>query len=122
MKRNPVVLAMNVGNIGEPTTLCSVRPSPRELGVLLAHQQAQVGGEQPDQHERDDQDVDDEEARDDDPVAGELPAPQERHQVAADERDRLGDGVADAQARARDQVVGQRVADEALEDGQDQHE
>ena len=28
MKRKPVVLAMNVGNIGEPTTLCSVRPSP----------------------------------------------------------------------------------------------
>ena len=28
MKRKPVVLAMNVGNIGEPTTLSSVRPSP----------------------------------------------------------------------------------------------
>ena len=28
MKRKPVVLAMNVGNMGEPTTLSSVRPSP----------------------------------------------------------------------------------------------
>ena len=28
MKRNPVVLAMKVGNMGEPTTLSSVRPSP----------------------------------------------------------------------------------------------
>jgi len=28
MKRNPVVLAMKVGNMGEPTTLVSVRPSP----------------------------------------------------------------------------------------------
>ena len=43
MKRKPVVLAMKVGNMGEPTTLCSVRPSPGELGVLLAHQQAEVG-------------------------------------------------------------------------------
>ena len=93
----------------------------RELGVLLAHQQAEVRREQPDQDERDDQDVDDEEARDDDAAARELAAPEERDQVAADEGDRLGDGVADAQPGARDQVVGQRVADEALEDGQDQH-
>ena len=28
MKRKPVVLAMKTGNIGEPTTLFSVRPSP----------------------------------------------------------------------------------------------
>ena len=70
-----------------------------ELRVLLAHQQAEVRREQPDQDERDDQDMDDEEARNDDARARELPAPQERHQVAADEGDRLGDGVADAQAR-----------------------
>ena len=28
MKRKPVVLAMKVGNMGEPTTLCSVFPLP----------------------------------------------------------------------------------------------
>ena len=28
MNKNPVVFAMKVGNIGEPTTLSSVRPSP----------------------------------------------------------------------------------------------
>ena len=28
MNRKPVVLAMKVGNIGEPTTLCSVFPLP----------------------------------------------------------------------------------------------
>ena len=28
MSRKPVVLAMKVGNIGEPTTLCSVLPLP----------------------------------------------------------------------------------------------
>ena len=55
------------------------------------------------------------------PLPGELPTPEERDEVAADDGDRLGDGVADAQAGARDEVVGQRVADEALEDGQDQH-
>ena len=43
MNRKPVVLAMKVGNMGEPTTLFSVLPLPGELGVLLAHQQPQVG-------------------------------------------------------------------------------
>ena len=66
MKRKPVVLAMNVGNMGEPTTLSSVRPSSGELGVLLAHQQTEVRRRQPQQRNSgNDQDVDDEEARDD---------------------------------------------------------
>ena len=46
MKRKPVVLAMKVGNIGEPTTLCLGASLAGELGVLLAHQQAQVGADQ----------------------------------------------------------------------------
>ena len=99
MKRKPVVLAMKVGNIGEPTTLCSVRPSPGNWVCFWRTSRPRWADEQPDEDERDDQDVDDEEARDDDPGARELPAPEERHQVAADEGDRLGDGVPDAQAR-----------------------
>ena len=49
MKRNPVVLAMKVGNIGEPTTLCLGPALARELGVLLAHQQGQVGADEAEQ-------------------------------------------------------------------------
>ena len=116
-----MVLAMKVGNIGEPTTLCSVRPSPANWVCFWRTSRPRWAESRPEQDERDDQDVDDEEARDDDAGPGELAAPQEGDQVAADEGDGLGDGVADAQAGARDQVVGQRVADEALEDGQDQH-
>ncbi len=54
MKKKPVVLAMKVGNIGEPTTLCSVLPLPRELGVLLAHEQEQVRADQPGDDQRED--------------------------------------------------------------------
>ena len=88
MKRKPVVLAMKVGNIGEPTRVVLGAPFAGELGVLLVHQQAEVRREEADQDERDDQDVDDEEAGMRTPVPGRLSAPQERHQVAADERDR----------------------------------
>ena len=47
MKRNPVVFAMNTGNIGDPTTLRSVLPVAGELGVLLADEQEEVRAEQP---------------------------------------------------------------------------
>ena len=83
MNRKPVVLAMKVGNIGEPTTLCSVLPLPAELGVLLFDQQAEVGGEQPDQDERHDQHVEDEEPRDDHPVARVVATEEEEGQVGA---------------------------------------
>ena len=99
MKRNPVVLAMKVGNIGEPTTLFSVRPSPlnwvcfwrtrsprcadnrpiRTNGIIKTWMMKKRG-------------IIDAGPR-------ELAAPEEGHQVAADEGDRLGDGVPDAQAR-----------------------
>ena len=49
-------------------------------------------------------------------VAGELAAEEEERQVGADDRDRQQDALGDAQAGAGEQVVGQRVAGEALED------
>ena len=51
---------------------------------------------------------------------GKLPPQRKYGQVGPDEGDREQDRVADAQAGARHQVVGERVADEPVEDGQDQ--
>ena len=48
--------------------------------------------------------------------ARELAAEDEEHQVGADDRDRLDDARDDADADAGEQVVGERVAGEALEE------
>ena len=64
---------MKVGNIGEPTTLCSVLPLPGNCVCFWLHQEAEVGAEQPDDDGRHDQDVEDEEPRDDQPSPGKLP-------------------------------------------------
>jgi len=61
--------------------------------------------------------VDDVEALDDD-VARERPTEQEEREVRPDDRDRQDDRVRDADAGARDQVVGERVAQEALDDAE----
>ena len=61
--------------------------------------------------------MDDVEPRDQD-VTGELPAEEEELDVGADDGDRADDAVGDPQPGAREQVVGQRVAGEALEDAQ----
>ena len=90
-----------------------------ELGVLLAHEQEQVRADEPDDDEREDQHVQDEEARDD-RRAGEVAAEEEEREVGADERDREHDRVRDPDTRARDEVVGQRVAEEAVHDREDQ--
>ena len=42
---------------------------------------------------------------------------EEEGEVGADDRDRLGDREGDPDARARDEVVRQGVADEAIADG-----
>ena len=56
----------------------------------------------------------------DDVLARELAAEQQRRDPRADDRDRQRDRVGDAQTRARQLVVEQRVAGEPVEDGEDQ--
>ena len=55
-------------------------------------------------------------------VARELAAEQEERHVGADDRDRLHEAVRDPQAGAGQQVVGQRVAGEALEDAEQEQQ
>ena len=121
MKRNPVVFRMKVGYMGVPTTLSSVRPWPANWVCFCLHQQAQVATDQSQEYQRDDQDVEDEEAGDDDPVAGEVPPEDESGQVGPDHGDRQHDRVGDADTGTRDEVVGEGVAEEAFHDGQGQH-
>ena len=93
-------------------------PGARELGVLLAHDDRQVQADQRHDDHRDDEDMDDEQSVDEGARAGEVAVPDQHRQLAADERDRQDDAVGDGQAHAREQVVGQRVAGEALDDAQ----
>jgi hypothetical protein len=51
----------------------------------------------------------------DDVLAGERAAEQEEREVGADYRDLLHDALEDPQAGAGQQIVGQRVAEQALE-------
>ena len=90
-----------------------------ELGVLLQHQDGQVDPDQGQQQGREQHHVEHEQPRDD--VRGrELAPEQEIGDPGADHRDGQGDGVEDAQADAVQQVVGERVAGEALAQGQEQ--
>ena len=76
-----------------------------------------MGAEQPGDGARHEQDVHGVDARDE-ARRGKVAAEQQRGEVRTDQRDRLGDRVGDAQAGARQQVVGQRVAEHAV----DEHE
>ena len=90
---------------------------PRPLGVLVEDQQQHVRADQRQQQAGDQQHVDDVEPRDDH-VARELAAEQEERHVGADHRGRLHQAVRDPQPGAGEQVVGQGVAGEALEDAE----
>ena len=81
------------------------------LGVLVQGHQPDVGADEREEQAGDEQHVGDEQAGDD-RLAGELAAEDEERQVGADHGDRLHDAVDDAQAVARQQVVGQEVAGE----------
>ena len=87
------------------------------LRVLVVDEQQHVGGDQGQDQPRDQQHVGDVEPRDDH-LAGELAPEHEERHVAAQHRGRLDDAVGDPQAGAGEQVVGQGVAGEALEDAQ----
>ena len=63
--------------------------------------------------------MEDEEPRDD-RVTREVAAEEEEGRVAADERDRLDDRERDPDARSRDEIVRERIAEEAVEDREDE--
>ena len=115
----PADLAAYCGHSREPTMLPSVRPGALELGVLLAPDHGQVGGEQADDQGGDDQHVEDEEAGDELGV-GELPAEEQEGQPRAGHGDGQGDRVGHPHAGARQEVVEQGVAEEAVADGEHQ--
>ena len=71
----------------------------------------------PDEDGGDQQDVDGVEARDD-RLAGERAAEDAEGEVGADHRGRLHEALHGAQAGAGEQVVGEGVAGEALDDGE----
>ena len=89
---------------------------PPELRVLLAHDDRQVRADQGRQEGRQQQDVGDEQAGFEARGAGELAAPDQEREVCADEGDRQRDAVADREPHPGEQIVGERVAGEALED------
>ena len=93
-----------------------------ELRVLVDDHQHEVHDEQSDEDRRQQQDVQGVEATDD-RRAGELASEQQERDPGADQRDALDHAVDDAQAVAREQVIGKRVPREALAHRQDeQHE
>ena len=95
---------------------------PGELGVLLEPDQCQVNPDERQHDSREQQNVNRVQARDDD-VAREVAAEQRPVHPRPDDRDAQRDRrESGADARARQQVVGQRVAEEALEHGQDQQQ
>ena len=93
----------------------------RELRVLVDHHQHQVQHQQTDEDRGQQQDVQRVEATDD-LVAGELAAEEQERRPGADERDALDHAVDDAEAVARQQVVGERVAGEALGHREDEED
>ena len=92
----------------------------RHRGVLLVPHDHHVRGDQPEQQRGDQQDVQHVQARHD-VLAGELSAEQEHVDVGADDRDRLRHALGDPQAGAGQQVVRQRVPEQALQDAQREH-
>ncbi len=85
------------------------------LRVLLVDEQQHVRTDQGQQDAGDQQHVDDVEPRDDH-VTRELAAEEEERHVGADHRGRLDQAVGDPQPGAGEQVVGERVAGEALDE------
>jgi hypothetical protein len=86
----------------------------RHLRVLLVEHDEQVGADQRQQQAGDQQHVKDVHPRHD-VVPGKRPAEQEERQVRADDGDPLQDALEDPQAGPGQLIVGQRVAEQALE-------
>src|ERR1022692_309273 len=117
-KKNAPVFAMKYGYVGAPTTFWSVRPLP---GIWVCfwwnmmNRCAVISA-------RDQQHVQDVQPRNDE-MPGERAAEQEERQVGPDDRDGLHDAFEDPQAGPGQQVVGERVAEQALQHAErQQHE
>ena len=116
---SPTLFAVYVGHSFEPTTLRSLRPGPANCVCFWRHTMARCTTSRPAMAagtsktwmtKR----------RDKMSSRGELAAEEQERGPRADDRDRQGDGVGDPQSRARQEIVGQRVPGEAVEDGEDQ--
>ena len=94
---------------------------PGPLGVLVVDEQQHVRADQRQQDAGDEQHVHDVEPRDD-RLTGELAPEEEEGHVGADHRHRLHEAVGGADAGPGEQVVGQRVAGEALEGAEQQQQ
>ncbi|CAB4792129.1 unannotated protein [freshwater metagenome] len=92
---------------------------PRELRVLLSHQQEQVSPN----HRHDDagnqQYVEDEESRNH-RGTGEVSAEDKEGEIRTNDGDRFQNRIGDSKTSTRDQVVGKRVAQESVHDAQGQ--
>ena len=105
--------------VADDVLLGAAGPGP--LRVLVVDEQQHVGGDQREQDARDQQHVDDVEARDD-RLARELAAEEQERHVRPGDRGGLQEPVRGADAGAGEQVVGERVAGEALERAQEQQD
>jgi hypothetical protein len=94
----------------------------RELGVVVAGDEREVQRDERRHDRREDEDVKDVEPALDRARTRVLAIPGERADVLSEEGQRQSDAVGDGQAHAREQVVGQRVAGEALEDARAEQE
>ena len=112
-------LAAYWGHSREPTMLSSVRPGPLNWVCFWRQTMARWALRRPTMRRGDDQDVEDVEAGDELGV-GELPAEDQERHPRPGHGHREGDRVGDPHAGARQQVVEQRVAEEAVEDGEHQ--
>ena len=121
MNMKPVVLAMKVGNMGDPTTLCSVLPFPPNWVCFCLTSSPRWAARSPMRMSGMISTCRMKKREDDDPVPRVVATEQEEGDVAAHQGDRLDDRVGDADAGPRHQVVGERVAEEAVDDAQDEH-
>ncbi len=96
-------------------------PRAWELGVLLLDQDQQVHGDQAQQDRREEQHVGDVEAADD--VLADVVAVEDREvHPGTHDGDRQQDGADDPEPGTGQEVVGERVAGDAHEEGQHQHD
>ena len=101
------------GQNDRPTTLSSRAPWPRYWVCFWNHSSARWTDDSADQQARQQHDVEHEQAAED-PDGRELPAEEQRCDPWPDERDREHHRIDDPQARAGQEVVGERVAGDAL--------
>ena len=118
-KKKPPALAMYIGKNGNPTTLRSVRPWPGNWVCFWNQTSIRWTVDQRQDDAGHQQHVDGVEPWNE-VSARELAAEDEERHVRADERDGEHDALRDAQPRAGQQVVWERVAGESFEQAKGQ--